>query len=408
MKKLLLLLFAILLLASCNTIKNDNAEAEASQFGKDIAFLYHFLEENHPDFYNIVKKADAEKILHENIWQSEDESPAFFYYSLCEIAAIPHDSHTQVGMNEEMLCDLKILPIGFDRFEDELYIVMAAGGYEDLIGKKVASINGYSFEEILDAARMAIPNDNDVYLAKSLYGNHMRIYQFYEHLGILQNEDIITIETEDMEKTEIHPLPYMDAAELDFSYLQRAIPPTLNPSSAYSAMLLDDPSAILINYHACMQMENFPFISFSNQVLKLISENGYKSIVIDLRYNKGGDSRIISPLVEGLAKLKEKKDISVYVLIGEDTFSSAIMNAEEMKNKLDATLVGRATGGSVSHFGEIALETLPETGVIFQYPTKYFSGLHKGPLLPDIHVDRSIDDYKNGIDTDLKALGLIN
>ena len=349
MKKLLLLLSAILFLTSCTAIRNDNGKAEASPFGKDIIFLYDFLEENHPDFNNTIKKEEAEQILNRNIRQSEDESPASFYYSLCEIAAIPHDSHTQVGMDEKMVSDLKILPIGFDRFEDELYIVMASDGYEDLIGKKVVSVNGYAFEEILDAARMAIPNDNDVYLAKSLYGNHMRIYQFYEHLGILQNEDIITIETEDMEKTDIHPLPYTDAAELEFSYLQRAIPPTLNPSSAYSAMFLDDPSAILINYHACMQMENFPFLSFCNQVLDLISENGYKSIVIDLRYNKGGDSRIISPLVEGLAKLKEQNDIAVYVLIGEDTFSSAIMNAEEMKNKLDATLVGMLMCHKVTH-----------------------------------------------------------
>lgn len=408
MKKLLLPLLAIFLLASCNTIRNDNGAPSAYPYKKDIVFLYDFLEKNHPDFYNTVKEEEAKQILNRNISKSDIGSPASFYYSLCEIAAIPHDSHTQVGMDGMMVSDLKILPIGFDKFKDGLYIVMASDGYENLIGKKVVSINGYPFEDIIAAARMAIPSDNDIYLAKSLYGNHMRIYQFYEHLGLLQNEGIIIVETEDMKKTDIHPQPYMDAAGLEYSYLQKAIPSTLNPSSIYSAMLLDEPTAILINYHACMEMESFPFLSFCNQVLDLIAKNGYKSIVIDLRYNKGGDSSIISPLVEGLAKLKEQKDIAVYVLIGEDSFSSAIMNAEQMKERLDAILVGRPTGGSVSHYGEILLETLPETGVMFQYSTKYFSGPCQGPLMPDIFVERNMFDYENGIDTDLKALGLIH
>ncbi len=97
----------------------------------------------------------------------------------------------------------------------------------------------------------------------------------------------------------------------------------------------------------------------------------------------------------------------MYVLIGEGTFSSAILNAIELKTRLDATLVGRPTGGSVSHYGELESGTLPSSGLGYTWSSKYFDNGFEGPLLPDITVALSLDDYIQGIDTDLLALGLI-
>ena len=43
----------------------------------------------------------------------------------------------------------------------------------------------------------------------------------------------------------------------------------------------------------------------------------------------------------------------------------------------------------------------------FSYSTKFFDGGQSGPLQPDILIEKNIDDYIRGTDTDLKALGLI-
>lgn len=406
MRKLLLLLSCMLAMSSCTTIKENVQRYPDTPYERDIGYLYAFLEDNHPDFFNHISKDEAEAVLRRNL-EKQVEDPGSFYYSLAGIAAIAHDSHTQVGMDASIISALDILPIGFDLFGDDLHIVMAADGYENLLGEKVVSINGYSFERIKDLARDTISNDNDVYLAKSLCDNHLRIIQFYLNLSIAE-EKAVTITTGDGKETEVPALPYIQASGMEYEYLQKAIPPTLNPASAYSAMLLDDPSALLINYHSCTEMEGFPFSSFADQVVSILSEDPYDTVVIDLRYNGGGNSEIIKPLVKGLKELENQKEIKTYVLIGEDTFSSAVMNAEDLKRELDATFVGRPTGGSSTHYGEIGIGTLPETGVMFQYSTKYFQGSSEGPLVPDIPVQRNLHDYENGTDTDLRALGLVH
>ena len=399
------LLLVLLVMISCTTVKENDRIYPDTPYKKDVAYLYSFLENNHPDFLNHINNEEAEGILMENL-ERKEEDPGTFYYSLASIAAIAHDSHTLVGMDASILSAIDILPVGFDLFGEDLYVIMAADGYENLLGEKVVSINGCSFARIMDMARDTIPNDNDVYLAKSLCDNHLRILQFYINLGIAEGKTI-TVMTEDGKETEVRSLPYSQASGMKYEYMQKAVPPTLNPNSAYSAMLLDDPSALLVNYHACMEMEGFPFQYFAEQVVSMLSAGPYKTLVIDLRYNGGGNSEIIKPLVKGLKELETRKEIKIYVLIGEDTFSSAVMNAEELKRELDATFVGRPTGGSSTHYGEIGIGTLPETGVMFQYSTKFFQGSAEGPLLPDIPVKRNTHDYANGIDTDLKALGLV-
>lgn len=49
-------------------------------------------------------------------------------------------------------------------------------------------------------------------------------------------------------------------------------------------------------------------------------------------------------------------------LIGETTFSSAIINAVELQ-EMGAALVGDLTSGSVDHFGSVGSFRLPNSGL---------------------------------------------
>lgn len=308
-------------------------------------------------------------------------------------------------MSLELVETLHLLPIGFDYFEETLYIVYATEEYSSLLGKKVSSINGYNFKKIMDLASDIIPHDNEVFLAGALYNNFLRMKDFYEFLGIAEKDKPMMITIEDGSSVPIDAITFSQQQKTEFFYLQKAIPDTINLDSLYSAMLLPDPTALLINYHSCSEMEGFPFSFFAKKVYELVEKNEYKKIIIDLRYNGGGNSTIIDPLVGYLKEFKG--EIEFYVLIGDGTFSSAILNAETLKNELGAILVGRPTGGSSSHFGEIQVEYLPESELTFQYSTKYFTGALKGPLMPDVLVERNLYDYEFGIDSDLKALGVL-
>lgn len=86
----------------------------------------------------------------------------------------------------------------------------------------------------------------------------------------------------------------------------------------------------------------------------------------------------------------------VYVLIGNKTFSSAMMMANAIEDFDLATLVGEPTGDAPNHLGEIVVAKLPNSRISFQLPSALFvraSGDHKNidPVIPDIFI--------SGIDT---------
>ncbi len=103
------------------------------------------------------------------------------------------------------------------------------------------------------------------------------------------------------------------------------------------------------------------------------SESGPSHLIVDLRYNGGGDSR---PGASFAASLKSKKVSenpgAVLVLVGGATFSSAMMNAVDIMKACGAAgsdpgralLVGEPLIESLRHYGEVRRFALPNSGIV--------------------------------------------
>lgn len=349
-------------------------------FAGDITVLYEDLSLRHPDFFNAVSREEAGRIVASLEAESATYDSVEYWYALEKVAAIAHDSHTQVALDANVLTSMHFLPIGFDLFDEGLAIVWAGAGYEELLGQIVDTICGLDLDGLLALAVDWISHDNEVHLTQSLLDNHLVFHEFYETLSLVDEGDDITIALSDGRIIDIPALSFDEWAVMERKILQEAIPPTLNPADPYSAMLLDDPEALLVNYHSCVDWPAMPMADFALRVEELVREEGFTKVIIDLRYNAGGDSSVIDPLVDALERIQDERGLEVYVLIGEDSFSSAILNALTLCDRLGAILVGRPTGGSVSHFGELQSFVLPDTGLTCWYSTKWFDNGEKGPL----------------------------
>ena len=73
-------------------------------------------------------------------------------------------------------------------------------------------------------------------------------------------------------------------------------------------------------------MPNLSFADFLNQVVTFSQQQPVNHIVVDLRGNTGGDSRIFQPFLDLLASNADLSR-SVTAIIGQATFSSGVMNA---------------------------------------------------------------------------------
>lgn len=135
--------------------------------------------------------------------------------------------------------------------------------------------------------------------------------------------------------------------------------------------------------------------------------NKVERVIVDLRFNSGGDSGVIDPLIDGL---KSRPWLStrgrLYVLTGSGTYSSGMMAAVEFRDSLHALLVGEPSGSPPNEYGEIKDFILPNSKIDVQYTTRYFRLLadsNPQTLEPDLTVHRSLADFLSGRDPVLEV-----
>ena len=175
-----------------------------------------------------------------------------------------------------------------------------------------------------------------------------------------------------------------------------------NRRQFYWYKILSNSKILFFKYNSCQNMSGQPFSDFVIELFKTADTEEVKRIVIDLRHNGGGNSGIFAPFLKELKKRGEfLQKRSIYVLIGRRTFSSAILNAIDLKKQTPAIFAGEPTGGKPNHYGEVQMFRLPHSGLPVTYSIKYFRVLDDDPdsLMPDILVEPRISDYLKKADT---------
>ena len=148
-------------------------------------------------------------------------------------------------------------------------------------------------------------------------------------------------------------------------------------------------------------MKDYSFSEFTKDVFNTVDSKKPKAMVVDLRDNGGGNSMIFNPFISEIKKRSalNNKD-SLYVIIGRRTFSSAILNAMDLKQKTNATLIGEATGGRPNHFGEVKVLHLSNVDLDIQYSSNYFKTTDEDTdsLYPDVETPLKAASYFKGQD----------
>jgi hypothetical protein len=223
----------------------------------------------------------------------------------------------------------------------------------------------------------------------------------------------------------------------------------------YTFTRLHDGKVGYIDYRSCEDLD--AFTRFLDETFASIQAKPIQGLVIDLRSNTGGDSRLNDRLwdmvtskpfsqyggseerVSDLLKrqygrqkyvqiygdgARSKPDQTlltfdadppfqpgpnplrysgpVYLLIGTGTFSSGMMCAIPARDFGLATIVGQETGEPVNSTGEIYFGASNVTGITYSFTTKFFYGPKPRPnmqgVLPDVTIVPTAADVQAGRD----------
>jgi C-terminal processing protease CtpA/Prc len=146
-----------------------------------------------------------------------------------------------------------------------------------------------------------------------------------------------------------------------------------------------------------------------------------KKVVVDMRFNTGGNLDIAKTFMEHLGALARKRNMKVYVITGRATFSAGLFHAMQLRQYANAILVGEPVGDELDFWSEGGNVVAPNSKLSFHYADRFHSMspverpelkeyLVTGSDLsvknpkPDILVNMTVRDYLLGRDPALEAI----
>jgi hypothetical protein len=402
--------------------KADAADLErARNWQDDLRYLAETLPALHTNLYFALPEQEFQSGLATLSQQVGEMTDVELYVALARQIARVGDAHTQVKPN----LSLRAVPVQFMKFADGIYPVAWASKYPRMEGARLVAIGDTPINDVYEVLSTLVSHDNQAQLAQAVPGL-LSNYDILVATGIVADEATIPYWLETRSGTRelvnmgVEPLLGVDFQQA-YDPQGDAVPLYLSKQDWFWQEYLEEERVLYIAYNVCWDRETekrfdpnsarlagLPdFATFAESVFAVLEAKPVKAVVIDLRLNGGGNSALGTQFINALARhRKVKGGVQVYGIVGRRTFSSAIINAMDLKKVLRSSLYGEATAGKPNHYGEVRTLELPHSKWLVQYSTKYFRLLAEetDSLYPDVIAEATFADFVAGRDPVLERL----
>lgn len=325
---------------------------------------------------------------------------------IAKIIASIGDAHTFVPLQVNLL-----LPLKFYYFSDGIYVVAAPLEYKHILYCKITKVNQIPIEEVINILSSIISYENEPYLNSQLPKFLPAIELLYD-LELVNDVDSLEVTFEDkckkLRTLDIKSLPLMESRE-KLSLINNTLNYNNNlplyrrySDKTYWFEHIPSHKTVFFKYNACKNMLSKDVATFCIELIQFIKDHDIEKLVIDLRNNFGGNSSLLDPFIENIKHCsKINKKGSLFVIIGRETFSSALLNALSLKNTTAAIFLGEPTGGKPNCYGEVQRFKLTNSGLTICYSTEYYKIIEDDSMpsfMPDVNLTLTIQDYVSNED----------
>jgi hypothetical protein len=334
-------------------------------------------------------------------------------------------------------------PIRIWWFSDGPHVVRAATEYRRALRARLVAINGHDLSKVgSDVTRLFAGNAawaqylTPIYLASPdlLYG-----------LGFLPSMTGASFTFEDARGARfdlwVRPEPISETARpaefwQELSPLQAtgsppwttalAAPPDSlplylrHPEKAYWFQFKADTGLLYFQFNRSDNDETGPtFREFGDSLMTFIDGHAVQNVVVDLRFNSGGNLDVAKAFLRDLARQKTiNRRGRLFVIVGRCTFSAGLYHAAQLKQFTQAMFVGEPVGDRLDYWAEGGEIVLPNSRAVIcyangfhrysgrEYPEyrPYYEELNTPSLAPDISAPMSSAEYFSGRDPALEAI----
>ncbi len=394
----------------------DDPAVRASHWQADLDYFAREFPARQIDFATLTPRPRFDQEVAELRRQVPQLSDQEIGFSLMRIVASLGVAHTSIAFGSiSAIGATHSYPVEVQWFSDGLAVVAVAPQYQPALGCRVMRLGAKTPEQVEAALAPYIPHENDAYLHFQS-PRYMTLVELMQHEQIVDRSGRLPLTCAKADGTEftleIAPEPSAKARrEMVRAGAVLHIPGELcqkHPDAFYWYEYLPDTHSLYIQYNKCRNDPGNPFTNFVSNLLAFADGHPVQRVIVDLRFNGGGSSSVLRPLIEGLqARPALLAKGHLYTLIGSETFSSGLMAAVDFHDRLHAILVGGPTGNKPNHCGEQQSFELPNSKLLVHYSTKHFilvPNADPSTLAPDVAVPVSLNDFLIGRDPVLETV----
>lgn len=367
---------------------------------------------------------------------------AELYLAASRAAALADNGHTNVGAGP-LYRRFKVIGAKFYWFKDGLYVVRADAAHGDAVGGRVLAIDGMPIADIAESLsryrggvphwrRLMMPmmiESPEILHAAGLTGSP-EAYTVSLAMGSGNKRDIV-FEGTAAENGAALPVrrPWMTLKPValpgeDEGWIRAisvsgdAVPLYLRDSNQSLYAVPVSGNGFYIRTQTAFDTGAQSITGFYRQTLSKIGNGELDYLVVDLRWNPGGDyTRAIEFAKQAPAKIK--KGGRLYIAVGPQTFSAGLVTAALLKyyGGEKSLLIGTPMGDRAQFWAETGMTfTLPNSKFRINYATGFHDWnkgceghpfcftqnlMHQvpaGSLAPAVTIAPAFSDYASGRD----------
>ena len=393
----------------------------AKRWAWDLDFMVRRMEQMHWDLYGRVsKEAFAAEIagLKADLPKLTDAQAQM---RVSRIAALVGDGHTSVAGAAVGQRTIPRYPLHLFVFADGVHVLGAAAEHASLVGARVVRVGSLDADAAVESVKPYLSVDNPMgYLA----GAPARLVNptVLRMIGAAPDESACeyTLALRDGKETTVRlspvELPAGGPGSLlvpGYTYVHDSLgaaPLYLRePGKRLWAEFVPEHKLVYARFGAVQNDRGLTLADFAANVTKLVEENQAERLVLDMRFNGGGNTGLLPPLLLGLIKSERiNQPGRLFVVIGRHTFSAAQNAANMLEDTTRATFVGEPTGSSPAFIGESTYMVLPYSKLRVHCSSRYWqwgdSTDRRIWVQPQIAAPPTFAAYATGRDDAMEAI----
>lgn len=377
---------------------------------EDLAFLAHELPRRHARPFGGVPEKRFRAAVLDLDRRIPDLDDAAVVIELERLAASIGDGHTGFSLHSARL-GFRVHPLWLMSFSDGIFVKGAAAPNLEGLNCRVVRIGALPVEEARARIAPLVHRDNAMELLAQ-EGACLTRGEVLVAIGAAEDPEratFVVVDAQGRERVlEIRALADGEHPPLVVSYSGGGGAPFAErmrrEGRPYDFARLEEDPTVYVQYNACRDAEAFG--AFCDEVFASVDVQPPDRLIVDVRWNSGGDSRVNRVLDR---KLRERPWLRgrLVALIGRGTFSSGMWAAIDLQAEHGAILVGEPTGGRPHAPGDVRTIVLPRStldfGVAIRMWRKGGARYAGEALQPDVLVTESSNDHFAGCDPVLEA-----